>query len=282
MPDFPKLPIITPPSKSFPELPIITPDPPRLTMAEKYGGLYYLGIAGLIFSLILVGNFAYGLWASRDLWYSIVVLNNDGRSETDRIKAAWTIARHPWANDRQRSDLAFRKTLPPLARYLIAEGLTSDAIRTDPKGYAVMVARSEGWPDWLRLQMIRPMAYGVGEGYRIAFEPLDTLRTHADPAISLWATYTRAVNPPGDRPAGEALAQAAADSGPFQPLAVLLDTAARSSGDQRKARLDEATAWVRSHHPESARLWSGWVERDGQLQESPLSRSSAQGPLSAE
>jgi hypothetical protein len=265
MPDFPKLPIITPPKNSFPELPIITPDPPRLSMAEKYGGLYYLGIAGLILTIALVGNFAYGLWSSRDLWYSVIVLSNPGRPEPERIKAAWTVSKHSWTNDRQRSDLAFRTALPPLARYIVAEGLTTEAIRTDPKGYALMVARSEGWPDWLRLLMIRPMAYGVGEGYRIPWEPLDALRSHPDPAIALWATYTRAVNPPGDRSAAQALEKSAASAGPFQPLAVLLEAASKAEGSPRILKLDEATAWLRRNHPESAKLWKGWEERAGKL-----------------
>ena len=57
-----------------------------------------------------------------------------------------------------------------------------------------MVAKSEGWPDWLRLLMIRPMAYGVGEGLP---DRLGAARPapgeNPDPAIALWATYTRAV-----------------------------------------------------------------------------------------
>jgi hypothetical protein len=267
MPDFPKLPIVTPPNNSFPELPIVTPDPPRLTLAEKYGGLYYAGIIGLAISLVLVGNFGYGLWASRDLWYSIYVLGDPSRPEPDRIKAAWAVSRHPAANDLQRTELAFRKALPPLARYLAAEGMTPEAIRNDPNGFALMVAKSEGWPDWLRLLMMRPMAYGVGEGYRIAWEPLDLLRGNPDPAVSLWATYTRAVMPPGDPSAARSLEQSAAKEGPFQPLAALLESASKAEGEARTRKLDEATAWIRDHHPESAKLWKGWKERDGKLVE---------------
>ena len=269
MPDFPKLPIVTPPDKPFPELPIVTPDPPRLSLSEKYGGLFYLGILGLAVLLLLVGNFGYFVWASRDLWSSIYVLHDASRPEAERIESAWVVARHPWANDRQRSDVAFRKELPPLARYVVAEGMTSDAIRADPKGYAVMVAKSEGWPDWLRLLMIRPMAYGVGEGYRIAWEPLDLLRENPDPAIALWATYTRAVNPPGDASAARSLEESAMKAGPFQPLAVLLETASKAEGKDRIAKLDEATAWIRAHHPESSKLWKGWDQRDGKLVEAP-------------
>jgi hypothetical protein len=217
----------------------------------------------------MVAIFGYGVWALRDVWSSVYVLHHEGRAEAERIKAAWVIARHPSVNDRQRSDIAFRKTLPPLARYIIAEGLTSEAIRTDPKEYAMMIAKSEGWPNWLRLLMVRPMAYGVGEGYRIAWEPLDLLRENPDTAIALWATYTRAVMAPGDPAAAQALEEATRKEGPFQELAWTLDVAARADGDARIAKLDEATAWLRSHHPEAKELWKGWAERDGKLVKEP-------------
>ena len=265
MPDFPELPIITPPGKPFPELPVIDPGPPRLTLREKYGGLFYAGVAGLALSLGLVTNFAVELWRSRALWSAIYVLHEARRPDADRIRAAWVAAHHPSINDRQRSDIALRKDLPPLARYVMAEALTSEAIRSDPKAYAVMVARSEGWPDWLRLLMARPMAYGVGEGYRIAWEPLDELRGRADPAIALWATYTRAVMAPGDAPAARSLAESADRPGPFQPLAALLHAAAQADGEARVRKLDDATRWLRAHHPEAREIWAGWSEDGDRL-----------------
>jgi hypothetical protein len=271
MPDFPKLPIITPPNNSFPELPIITPDPPRLTLQEKYGSLYYLGIAGLIITLLLVGIFSVSLWLTRDYWSAIVALNTPKRTEAEKIKAAWIIAHHPAANDIHRVEYSLRTDLPRLARYVLAESLTSDAIRADPKGYALTVAKSEGWPDWLRLLLTRPMAYGAGEGYRIAWEPLDLLRESKDPAIALWATYARAVMATGDPSALHSLSEAAAKKGEFQGLATILLVAARSEGDARHKKLDEATAWLRSHYPEATKIWVGWEERDGKLVEIPVS-----------
>ena len=181
MPDFPKLPIITPPTNSFPELPIVTPDPPRLTLREKYGNFYYFGIAGLIVSLSLVFQFSYGLWASWDTWKAFFVLAHPLKPEAERIQAAWFLRHSPDINDAQRADIALRKELPTLGRYLVAEGLSPHAIQVDPKAYALMVAKSEGWPDWLRLLMARPMAYGVGEGYRFAWEALELLRQNPDP-----------------------------------------------------------------------------------------------------
>jgi hypothetical protein len=268
MPDFPELPIL-PPSKPFPELPIVTPDPPRATLREKYGGLYYLGVGGLVFATFLVLTFVVGVWITRELWLGVLVLHDTTKPEAERIQAAWTVAHHEATNDRQRIDIALRKELPDLARYIVAEAMTSESIQADPKAYAVMVANSEGWPPWLRLALIQPMAYGVGEGYRIAWEPLDKLRANPDPSTSLWATYTRAVMGPGDAPARDVLVQAAQKDGPARDLARLLEAAAASEGDARVARLDEATRWLRTHQPEVAPLWKGWEVVEGKLARAP-------------
>ena len=267
MPDFPKLPIITPPppSQKFPDLPILEPDPPRMSLREKFGGLYYLGIGGLIVSVFLVGSFAYDVYRTRDLWAAVYVLFESGSPDAARYEAAWMIAHNPNANDRQRLDFALQTTLPDLARYIIAEGLTPESISADPKAYALMAARSEGWPDWLRLMVARPMAYAVGEGYRIAWEPLDELRKRSDKAIVLWMTYTRAVMGPGDATAIQQLREAADRPGAYQGLAALLRSAAAATGKERVNQLDAATAWLRGNHPPCARLWDGWEERNGAL-----------------
>ena len=276
MADFPKLPIVTPPSPpKFPDLPILEPDPPRMTLREKYGALYYLGIGGLIFSVFLVGSFFYQLYQTRALWVAIYVVSDPFASDAARLEAAWAVGHSPDANDRHRLDLALRKDLPELARYMIAEGLTPEAIRSDPKEYALMAARSEGWPDWLRLLVARPMAYAVGEGYRIAWEPIDELRGRSDRAIALWMTYTRAVMEPGNAPALEELRAAAGQLGSHQGLAALLGEAAASRGPDRVRKLDAATAWLRANHPPCVAVWKGWEVVDGQLQ------LSAAGPAAA-
>ena len=275
MPDFPELPIITPPGRpSFPDLPIVTPDPPRLTLREKYGSLYYLGVGGLILTVVMVATFGYGIWATRELWSAFLILADPSRPESDRAVAAWVMTHHPAANDVQRMEFAFNKELPDRVRYIIAEGLTTDAIRSDPKGYALQVAKSEGWPNWLRLVMIRPMAYGVGEGYRIAWEPLDSLRKNGDQAVALWATYTRAAMGPGDPAAAADLDSAARRPGFYQPLAMLLDAALKADGPARTRKLDEATAWLRQFHPIIAPFWKGWDVRDGK----PASKAAASVP----
>ena len=161
-------------------------------------------------------------------------------------------------------NLVLNKRLPDLARYIIGEGLTADSIQADPKGYALMAARSE-WSDWLRLLVARPMAYAVGQGYRIPWEPLDELRKRSDKAIVLWMTYTRAVMGPGDEPARRQLREVAAQPGGYQGLARLLDEAAAAGGAERVAKLDAATAWLRVHHPPSAQIWDGWEVRNGEI-----------------
>ena len=271
MPDFPKLPIITPPpAQKFPELPILEPDPPRMSLREKYGGLYYFGIGGLIFSTLLVGSFFYQLYQTRDLWAAVYVLYDLNSSDPERYEAAWLIAHDEDANDRQRMNFALQKTLPDLARYIIAEGLTPESIRADPKEYALMTARSEGWPDWLRLMVARPMAYAVGQGYRIAWEPLDELRARSDKAMVLWMTYTRAVMGTGDVAALKQLHDASEQPGPYRGLATWLNQAALASGDERIAKLDEATAWLRANHPPCAQVWNGWEVRNGGLALKPV------------
>ena len=266
--EFPKLPIITPPPQQnpkFPDLPILEPDPPRMSLREKFGGLYYLAIGGLIASLFLVGTFFYQFYRTRDLWAAVYVLYDETASVPARNHAAWMIAHNPDANDRQKMTFALQTTLPELTRYIIAEGLSPEAIQADPKAYALMAARSEPWPDWLRLMVARPMAYAVGEGYRIAWEPLDELRGRSDKAMGLWMTYTRAVMGSGEAALAQQLRDAAAKPGAYQPLANLLSQAEAAKGAERVAKLDAATAWLRGNHPPCSQVWEGWKVVDGEL-----------------
>src|SRR5919112_355497 len=132
MPPPSDLPIINPEfpgdGKRWPSLPVIRVDTPRKTQAEKYGGLYYLGIAGLFVLVGLIGWFAYGVWSLRDVGARIYVLHDRRRPEAERIQAAGALARDPRVNQRQLWDMCVREQgLPPLARYLIAEALTAEA-----------------------------------------------------------------------------------------------------------------------------------------------------------
>src|SRR4051812_49819420 len=59
----------------FPSLPIVTPDPPRRSTVEKYGGIYFLGLAGLVVVVGLVSWFAAGVWSLRAVWSGIYILH---------------------------------------------------------------------------------------------------------------------------------------------------------------------------------------------------------------
>lgn len=240
------------------DLPIITPDPPRRSQAQKFGGLFYLGIGGLAVLVLLIGWFGWGVWSLRHVWTRVYILNDAGRPEPERIDAALALSRDPDANQRQLWDLALSRVPPPLARYLLAEALTSEAIQADPSGYALAVARSEGWPDWLRLLLVRPLAYDGGRR-ALPPAPLAELRRHPDPFIGLWAAYIQAVARE-DPEAAAMLDRAASGPEPTAELARMLDGALKAGDDpaSRARLLDRATLWQRRHHPDSARLWDGW------------------------
>jgi hypothetical protein len=261
------------PRPRFPDLPILNPNEVPAAPAptararsqrEKYGGLFYLGIGGILLLIALVGWFGQGLWSNRDIWADVYALNDAKRPESERLDAALRLARNPRLDDGPRMEMALRKDLPELARYLLAESVSTDLVAHDPRSYALTVARSEGWPDWLRLLLARRLAYGAGRGYDVPREALDELRRHSDPMIGLWATYSSAVLPrTGPDPALTAdLEKAATAQGPTGELARRLLEALRATGEERERRLDEATEWLRRHHPEAAEIWRGREVRD--------------------
>jgi hypothetical protein len=257
-PRFPDLPILNPR-----DVPVAAAGPPR-SQREKYGGLFYLGIAGLVILVGLLGWFAHGLWTNRDIWADVYTLNDASRPETVRLDAALRLARNPRLDDAPRMEMALRKDLPPLARYLLAESVSIELVAQDPRSYALTVARSEGWPDWLRLVLSRRLAYGAGRGYDVPRDALEELGRHADRMIGLWATYSLAVLPHGDPdPAAAAeLSKVAQGGGPTSDLAALLRSALAAPGEERELRLDEATEWLRRHHPGAAEIWRGWRIHD--------------------
>jgi hypothetical protein len=256
----------------FPDLPILNPNEvpapptaPARTQREKYGALFYLGIAGIVLLLALIGWFGQGLWSNRDIWVDVYALNDLKGYEANKIDAALRLARNPRLDDGPRMEMALQKGLPELARYLLAESITTEPMARDPRAYALAASRSQGWPDWLRLLLARRLAYGAGRGYAIPREALDELKGHADPMIGLWATYALAALPRGapDPAATESLERAARGQGPAAELAGRLLEALRSPGGEpgREGRLDEATLWLRRHHPQAAAIWSGWEVR---------------------
>jgi hypothetical protein len=255
------------------DLPIVTPDPPpasRRSVAERYGGLLYLGVGGLAVVLLLVGWFAREVYRMRGVWRAVYVLHDGSRPEDERIRAAFALTREPHVSARQLWDIALRRDLPPLARYLVAEALPAEAATADPRGYALAVARSPGWPDWLRVLLARPMLYAAASGTPFPAEILVEARaTTPDPALRTWLLATEGrVRWEAAKTFPRALAlldEAARTPGPLQPQAMALSWAATEPLPGALARLDDATRRLRDDHPAARELWRGWEERDGEL-----------------
>ena len=251
--------------REFPSLPIVSPDP-RRPESERYGAFFYVSIVGLIILCSLLGWFGWRVWSLRNVWLNVYVLHDDRRSEADRAASAFALSRDPAVNQRQLWDVALKRSLPPLARYVVAEGLTAEAVSNDPRAYGVSVARSEGWPDWLRLLLIRPLAYRAALDLPVPRAPLASLARSSDHATTLWANYALAEGSAGDSSAGKTLRQAATGDGADRRLARLLVRALDANRlDDRLSALDEATIWLRRNHPAAAPLWRGWTIDAGRL-----------------
>ncbi|QDV36514.1 hypothetical protein [Tautonia plasticadhaerens] len=249
----------TPGTPGLPELPIVQLEPwEQRSRLEKYGGFYYLAVGGLVLLVGMIGWFAWGAWSLREVWRDVYILHDPGRPEADRVEAARRLAGNPDATPRQRLDIALAPDLPDRARYLVAESLPPEAAEDDPRGYALAVSRAEGRPDWLRLLLLRPLAYGAGAGAAIEQGPMRELADHPDPAVALWARYTLAESNRYNTIHDKALRSEAGDDGPYAGLAEILVRALDArADDDRVARLDEATRWVRAHHPGASSVWSG-------------------------
>jgi hypothetical protein len=117
----------------FPKLPIVVidspppPQPPR-TQLDKYGGLLYLGIAGLAVMALLIAWFAYSLWQLRDVWTEVYALHDSKRSSAQRIESALKLSRDPRVTDRQLMEICLHRDLPDQARYLLAEAVSTEAV----------------------------------------------------------------------------------------------------------------------------------------------------------
>jgi hypothetical protein len=252
--------------RPFPSLPIVNPDLPRRPDREKYGAAYRLGIAGLVVVVGLVGWFAWGAWSLRSVWTNVYRVHDASRGEAERVQAAYALSRDPRVTQAQLWDIALRKPLPPLARYVVAEALTAEAAESDPREFGAAVARSEGWPVWLRLLLTRPMAYAAARGEPVPRGSLVELARNDDPATALWARYALAAGPDGDAKSRSELRRAGASGGAEQGLAALLVEALDAPREPDRLRaLDEATVWLRRHQPDAARLWDGWDVQGGRL-----------------
>src|SRR5262249_44674293 len=154
--------------------------------------LLYLGTAGLAVIVALVGWFAWQAWSLRDVWADVYVLHDRTRGEAERVGAAYALSRDPRVNQRQLWDVALSRQLPPLAGYVVAEARTAEAGEAAPRAYGAAVARSEGWPVWLRLLLTRPMAYAAALDRPVPRTSLAELTRNPDRATALLATYALA------------------------------------------------------------------------------------------
>lgn len=256
---------------NFPELPILNPSPARKSASEKYGSAFYLAIAGLAILVGLIATFGVQMWTMRSVWADVYVLNDVSREEADRIEAAWRLSRDPRVSDRQKWDLALSRTPPPLARYILAESLTAEAATVDPRAYALAVARSKGWPSWLRSLAARPLAYAAASGHRIDRPALVELARDGDRLVALWAEAALVMDEEPSVASAEVLRLGGARDavGGDRRFIDHLIAAMCSTQPARREGLDAATRWLRDHHPEGATLWSGWTETGAGLRRAP-------------
>jgi hypothetical protein len=255
------------------DLPIVTPDPHPRGGVERFGGLFYLGLGGLIVVGALLVWFIHGAWSLRDVFSRIYVLHDPREPADTRVFAARALSRDPRVTQSQLWDIALRRDLPPLARYLVAESLTAEIVAADPRAYAEAVAYSPNWPAWLRLLAVRPLAYAAIEGFTLPSKPLSALRENPDPAVQLWAACAQAETQGRmNSEARDFIEREARRATPYAELARLLRDASTGRAWERRALLDDATRWQRLHHAQSAEFWRGWEERDGHLRRRPVKR----------
>lgn len=255
-----------PPRSPFPSLPILPPDVVRRSERERYGGLFYLGIAGLAIVVALVGWFAFRVWTMRDIWADVYRLHDVREPEEARIQAAYRLSRDPRIEPAQKWEMALRRGLPELARYVLAEGVTESLVAADPRGYVAAVARSPDWPEWLRLVLAGPLAYAAAEGHSLSRERLSELCRRDDPYLRLWALAALALQPRPDPQTIVEIERVACSEVPESHLAAwLLEAIQQPDPGRRRAALDSAAAWQRHHHPNAATIWKGWDEQAGKL-----------------
>jgi hypothetical protein len=241
------------------------------TDRSKFGGLFYLGAGGLVLLAVLLAWFGHGLWANREAFADVYTLHDARRSKLERCNAAFRLARGGRLDDAQLMEMGFNRDLPDLARYLLAEGVTAQAAARDPRSYALAVARSPDWPDWLRLLLVRPLAYGSGRGYAIPRDALVELAGHSDPMVRLWASYALAARPVDPSNQRTVLQKTSRINDANGELATQLLHALDADEPQRTELLDRATIWLRHHHPASAEIWKGWNASDFGLVNPPVS-----------
>lgn len=258
-----------PGASGLPSLPIISPPTSTRSDQEKYGALFFVGITGLIVVLALLGWFGYRLWSMRAVWADVYLLNEARQPEEARIQAAFRLRHDPRVEQNQLWDLSLNRKLPELARYILAEGIGTELVAQDPQSYASAVALSPDWPSWLRLVLVRPMAYAATRGHALSRERLGELCRRSirdDPVVRLWALYALAVQTRPDPQTAVEIKRVTQAPETDHDLAEILLDAVHSDEARRIEILDRATAWNREHHPDTRRIWQGWTLREGKLE----------------
>lgn len=237
-------------SHPFPDLPIIQPPPPdapRRTQAEKYGAAFYISIAGLLVVLAIIGVFAWGVFTMRGALKDVYILNDAKQPLETRVEAARRLSRDTQFSPQQRWELAISRVPPEPARRILAASLREEVVTPDPELYILKVARSEGWPTWLRRSLVRPIAYAADQT-ALPREALEELGRGGDAVVALWATYARAAssNDPASADALRAASIAPGDASRIaKSLVRALDSPKRSS--ERRVWLDKAATEAERH-----------------------------------
>ena len=198
----------------------------------------------------MIAWFAYSVWQLRDVWAQVYALHDAKRSEAERIQSAQTLSRDPRVSDRQLMEICLQPRPARSSPIPAGRGRFDRRRRARPSAYALTVALSPDWPDWLRLVLSRRLAYGATRGYAIPEVALDELAKNSDPMIRLWANYSLAVMPGLKTDAAAKLEEAArSDRRERQARADACWRRRTHSPEERERRLDEATLWLRHHHP---------------------------------
>ncbi|MBI1325225.1 hypothetical protein GC170_18830 [bacterium] len=237
---------------SFPKLTILPDTPatnqPRLSNAEKYGSLYWLGISGLIFSLGLVAWFAWSLVAMRSVWQAVYVLHDTSRPTEERLAAARSLLADPRVQPAQIQPMIFRPTLPDKARYLLAEGLDKAVSSADARQMLAVLAtkNASSPPNWLRGHLARLAAVTIPGDARFPAEAFRNLLADDDQVVSDWAAFALAVRgAEADKSAGMARLEKRSAEG--SPLAKALADAAKAP--QEQSLLNKANNAMRIETP---------------------------------
>jgi hypothetical protein len=212
-------------------------------------------LVGLVALVGFIAWFAWNVWSLRGVWTDVYLLHDSSKPDADRIAAAARLANDFRLPAQERWEIALRKPLPPKARYLIAESFPGEVASADSAMFAKIVARSEGWPAWLRLLCLRTVAVAASEGSYLPAEGLAELERGSDVYERALLDYARAAS--GDREALARLRESATANQPVSPLAGILAAAIEVGSFERKQALTEATLWLRQHHPAAVAVWEG-------------------------